>query len=442
MSWTVHNRDCIEHLLVMPDQSVDALVTDPPAGISFMGKAWDSDLGGRAEWVAWMSAVMRECWRVLKPGAHGLVWALPRTSHWTATALEDAGFEIRDVVTHLFGQGFPKSLDVSKAIDKAAGAEREVVGHGRQYENEGGAKDRRWEGGTTNRNVTLTAPSTESAKQWHGWGTALKPAAEFWILVRKPCSEKTVAANVQKWGTGALNIDGCRIDTAGRPGRGNRVHASESILGANSGMNIGETAQGRFPANLVLSHSPYCTDEQCDIECAAYGLDLQSGFSKTPKSVTRNARINTGKYGDFGAVTTSCAGDSGGASRFFYCAKISSSERNAGLEDEPERKMARGNGAQANLKRGEHVDRAEVGSGFDSTSVVKNHHPTVKPIKLMSYLTRLITPPGGTVLDPFAGSGSTGIACKREGFRFIGIEKEKEYVEIAKKRIESANVGL
>jgi hypothetical protein len=220
--------DCLEVLKQGPDNSVDSVVTDPPAGISFMGKDWDSDKGGSKEWIAWLTEVSKEMLRVLKPGGHGLVWAIPRTSHWTATALEDAGFEIRDVVTHLFGTGFPKSLDISKAIDKAAGAEREIVGLS-YYSGAGELQTRKATLPMVNKSVAdltykpltmqktglpITAPATPEAKQWsrlrHG---ALKPASEHWILVRKPLSEKTVAANVLMWGTGGINIDGCRIGT-------------------------------------------------------------------------------------------------------------------------------------------------------------------------------------------------------------------------------------
>jgi hypothetical protein len=366
------NGDCLEVLSFHDSNSVDALVTDPPAGISFMGKEWDHHKGGRDEWITWMSVIMRECLRVMKPGAMGLVWAIPRTSHWTATALENAGFEVRDVVTHLFGSGFPKSLDISKAINKAAGAEREP--------NE-------------------TAPSTDAEKQWQGWGTALKPASEHWILVRKPCSEKTVAANVLKHGTGGINIDASRIEgkLEGDPHRFNKTDGGWGVAKFNDAPVV--RGEGRFPANLVLSHSPHCTDSQCDIECAVKMLDEQSG--NLGKSAGGNsAAIDKGIYnkrtGDKKAkLGVPCGfGDSGGASRFFYCAKISSSERGDG-----------------------------------------NTHPTVKPKKLMSYLIRMITPPGGTVLDPFMGSGSTGIAAKECGFEFIGVEKEKEYFDIAEKRI-------
>lgn len=351
--------DCLEKLKLIESNSVDSLVTDPPAGISFMGKEWDGDKGGRFEWVRWMTEVMIECKRTLKPGAYGLVWALPRTSHWTATACEDAGFEVRDIITHLFGTGFPKSHNL---------------------------KD-----------------------DWKGWGTALKPANEHWILIRKPLSEKTVAKNVEKWGCGAINVDGCRIGTEVM------VNPPTKTLGANSGRERGEDGRdvenwkryqteskkreptqsiGRWPSNLVLSCD--CESETHAMDCAVAMLDEQSG----------------------------------GASRFFYCAKVSSSERNAGMESSKEQKSmstARVNSPDLTGKFPDHDGRIKTG----------NFHPTVKSQKLMGYLIRLITPPNGLVLDPFMGSGSTGLAAKSEGFRFIGIEKESEYFEISQKRINS-----
>lgn len=371
----LQNSDCLDFLKTIPDNSIDSLITDPPAGISFMGKHWDSDKGGRKQWCAWLEEIMREVHRVLKPGAHGLVWAIPRTSHWTATALEDSGFEIRDVITHLFGSGFPKSLNIKKA---------------------------------------------GAGEEWDGWGTALKPASEHWILIRKPISEKTVAANVLKWGTGGINIDGCRV-------AGIVPQVTQGVNSNGSGFKVAKTSQpsqpsklGRFPANLIL-------DEE-----AGQLLDEQSGLSKSTGGRIGNAtggiavpKANALK-GDPGF------GDFGGASRFFYCAKVSTSERNAGLEGLPSVEIKFRQGIlDAN---GVHGQTGKPNKPIFS----KNHHPTVKPIKLMTYLCRLITPPNGTVLDPFMGSGSTGLAAKKEGFDFVGIEKDPDYYAIAVKRISNA----
>lgn len=362
----IYSGDCLEVLKTLPDNSIHSLVTDPPAGISFMGKAWDDDKGGRKQWIAWMTELMRECLRVMKPGAHGLVWAIPRTSHWTATALEDAGFEIRDVVTHLFGSGFPKSHN----IEKATGDER-----------------------------------------FKGFGTALKPASEHWILIRKPCSEKTVAANVLKHGVGGLNIDASRIDLKlGEVTHGSGANQGGTIYsGEGSGFNNIrkgvpniKSTQGRFPANLVLSHSDNCTEEACDMFCPVKMLDEQSGFlvpAGNKKNYMANDYANSSYHLSYDnrAARTYQNDKGGGASRFFYCAKASKADK-----------------------------------GTD------NVHPTVKSTKLMSYLIKLITPPKGIVLDPFAGSGSTGVAATRHGFEFIGIEQNEEYKKIAEARIASA----
>lgn len=375
----LYHGDCLEQLKLIESESVDSLITDPPAGISFMGKGWDSDKGGRDSWIAWMAEVMSECHRVLKPGAHGLVWALPRTSHWTATACENAGFEVRDCISHLFGSGFPKSLNLEKATNGIA----------------------------------------------KGQGTALKPAHEMWWMIRKPCSEKTVAANVLKHGTGGINIDVSRIHGSTPV----QKSASKGVpFGCNYEAGTGREygTQGRFPANLVFSHSPYCSEEMCDIECAIAMLDAQSGTSKSTPGRKRKGENGSWKNSNKGENFSGIA-DSGGASRFFYCAKISSSERNAGLDrfaNRPAIKFDGGDfhGASTNAKE----------------RTAKNIHPTVKPKKLMTYLIKLITPPNGVVLDPFMGSGSTGLACKESGFGFVGIEKEKEYFEIAKARIDNA----
>jgi DNA modification methylase len=379
--------DCLDLMpWLVSDESVDALVCDPPAGIGFMGKEWDHHKGGRREWIEWMTEIMRECLRVMKPGAHGLVWALPRTSHWTATALEDAGFEVRDVVTHLFGSGFPKSLDVSKAIDKAAGAKGPIVGKNPAYRERQLEHDAKWE--TAMRPEHKRGPATDAAKQWQGWGTALKPASEHWILIRKPCSEKTVAANVLKWGTGALNIDASRVGIETikiSKGKG-FGDAGAYGTGVNT-ITAGTPHQGRFPANLVFTEGE-----------AVEMLDAQSADAKGV-----------------------------GASRFFYVAKISKAERNAGPEGIDAKRAPLGDDRPSGGSMSRLDGRAE--------RMNQNTHPTVKPKKLMTYLIRMVTPPGGTVLDPFMGSGSTGVAARDAGFKFIGIEKEEEYFEIAKKRI-------
>lgn len=438
------NGDCLEVMKALESASVDSLVTDPPAGISFMGKDWDGDKGGRKQWIAWMTEVMRECLRVMKPGAHGLVWALPRTSHWTATALEDAGFEVRDVVTHLFGSGFPKSLDVSKAIDKAAGAERTVVGSGKRSQKRAasGLEHRPWMDEQEAGEFSITAPATDAAKQWQGFGTALKPASEHWILVRKPCSEKTVAANVLKWGTGALNIDASRIGVADSDPNKRRATGKEggadSIFGVGNSTRGATLAQGRFPANLVFSHTPYCTDAICDLECAIKALDGQSGISKSTGGNSGMANLDQRTLGKFKGAPTGQnpgKGDVGGASRFFYCAKISKSERNAGCEDmikEVRRSDARPNSGDSSGKFPDHDSRERSG----------NHHPTVKPKKLMTYLIRMVTPPGGIVLDPFMGSGSTGVAASEAGFPLIGVERDAEYFAIASQRIAQTHQNM
>lgn len=433
------NGDCLEGLKSLRDNSVDSVVTDPPAGISFMGKAWDDDKGGRKQWVAWMTEVMRECLRVLKPGAHGLVWALPRTSHWTATALEDAGFEVRDVVTHLFGSGFPKSLDVSKAIDKAAGAQGEIIEQRKAGVVNGMSKSRVAQGARPTVTVSdgaIRAPSTDAAKKWQGFGTALKPASEHWILVRKPCSEKTVAANVLKWGTGALNIDASRIDPSSSA-RGNKNPSGRGGGMYGHGEFTGEwsATQGRFPANLVLSHTPYCSNLICDLECAIMMLDQQSGHLSGPgnKRTRGKHSESSSKFGMGGGEPTVIHDRGGTASRFFYCAKISKSERNAGLEGMEARDHGLYDGgidSNGARKLGRKPEEATVAAA--------NNHPTVKPQKLMGYLIRMVTPPGGIVLDPFMGSGSTGCAAIGERFGFIGMEREAEYHEIAQKRIQHA----
>lgn len=467
--WALVDEDCSTFLSKLPECSIDAIVTDPPAGVGFMNKDWDdprkwdafrrarnpNDAGrdnvfGRAAnhaphsygesdrdvFVTWLAEIMRECHRVLKPGGHALVWALPRTSHWTATAIEDAGFEIRDVILHLFGSGFPKNLDVSKAIDKKIGAVREVIG------TKLGLPD----GSLMNpeKECAITASATEEAKKWNGWGTALKPASEHWILARKPLEKGlTVAENVLKWSTGALNIDGCRIaspsiNTARRTGNVPKLTSAEAAaLGriADFETYAAECAGeqlGRWPANLVLSHADDCElVGDCGPDCPVAELDRQSGASTSRVGKPRQSK----KPSDGWGMTKTGAeyNDKGGASRFFYVAKASRKEREAGLDalTSAPKNAVYGNGLNSATK----VRTKEQAENGVDRGALKNVHPTVKPIDLLRYLCRLITPPNGIVLDPFAGSGSTGCAALLEGFRFIGVEQEAEYCRIATARI-------
>jgi len=365
--------DCLQVLRSMSDCSVDSIVTDPPYGLSFMGKKWDYDVPSVEVWA--------ECLRVLKPGGHLLAFAGTRTQHRMAVRIEDAGFEIRDMIAWVYGSGFPKSLDVSKAIDKAAGAERtEVVG-----------KSRRHGGGVVGNGSSyevspevpmLYAPATDSARQWQGWGTALKPALEPITVARKPLVG-TVAENVLAHGTGALNIDGCRVPGAYET-RDRATDGGSSMFGLGAGGGAFVPTEGRWPANLihdgseeVLAGFPQAKGQQG----ATTGTE--------PSSKTANA------FGEFsGRAPSEPRGDTGSAARFFYCAKASKSDRGDG-----------------------------------------NTHPTVKPTDLMRYLCRLVTPPGGTVLDPFMGSGSTGKAARQEGFSFVGIERDANYFVLANQRI-------
>jgi len=444
------NDDCIKAMMLMDQNSIDSMVTDPPAGIAFMGKDWDKDKGGRDGWIEWMTTVMIQAHRVLKPGAHAFVWAIPRTSHWTATALENAGFEIRDIVTHVFGSGFPKSHNISKGIDKKAGATREVTG---RYEFPDGGnrvkpRTRSERVGQLHghKHTPITAPSTDQAKQWDGWGTALKPASEHWILVRKPF-KGTVVNNVLTHGTGGINIDASRIGTSDNLDRptvdtsswhGNNWSGSKqkTIKGST---NYGHS-QGRFPANFILSHSEDCEPSpyvapngdcisQCADFCPIRLLDEQSGSLHPPGRKASSKQHDGGSFGGGLHGENDSYNDKGGASRFFYCAKSSKRERNEGLEGFESKKqptMSGGNGIG--------------GKGPHDVDAKQNHHPTVKAQKLMKYLITMITPPGGIVLDPFMGSGSTGVAAKSLGYEFVGIEKEEEYFQIANARITSTEL--
>lgn len=475
-------------LLDLPDASVDAVVTDPPYGLEFMGKEWDTFGRGEAasnatagtsspgigdrelEWPSflgginprcsacgksqrggspcrcaapqftdergprlrafqqWCEVWAHECLRVLKPGGHLLAFGGTRTYHRMVCAIEDAGFEIRDSIHWIYGSGFPKSLDVGKAIDKAAGAEREVVGEKRRpdgatYSSSHGERSGRRSGiaGTpvavARSSELLTAPATEDAGRWDGWGTALKPAHEPIVLARKPLAG-TVAANVLTHGTGALNIDGCRIAARGRPliVSPPKVGADPGAFRTQGGFEVGTTDAGRWPTNVVFTHAPNCdvydegdgdirVEGSCVPGCPVAELDTQSGvLTSGANPVRRGSDKFRDAYGAF-AGQEECVpargADRGGASRFFpvfrYEAKAPASER----------------------------PKLPDGTAW----------PTVKPLALMRWLVRLITPPGGTVLDCFAGSGTTGEACVIEGFRCVLVDQDPQAAELIKARL-------
>ena len=351
----------------MSDNSVDAVVTDPPYEINFLSAEWDRS------GIAFNVDFWKEVKRVMKPGTHACIFGFPRTHHRLMCALEDAGFDLRDVLMWLYGSGFPKTLDISKAIDKMKGAERKVVGEyreperGKRYKNEKSVKKFAYGGFTNNRDIT--APATPEAIQWNGWKTSLKPSYEPIILVRKPISEKNVALNVLKWETGGLNIDACRIGWGDKWIEGSKKDAKVRIMSKHNPSSYMISyphdkycRQGRYPSNVLL------TEESADM------LDRQVAMSKSLKALSKND-------------------DGGNVSRFFYAPKISPKERGK-----------------------------------------SNKHPTVKPIKLIEHLVKLITPPNSTILDPFVGSGTTLKACQNLGFNGIGFEVNPEYESIIRKR--------
>lgn len=526
-----HERACLLHGDsaqlgdVLPENSIDAIVSDPPCGISFMGKTWDDDKGGRDLWSQWLADLLAPAFRALKPGGHCLLWSLPRTSHWTARALELAGFELRDVVhdiaaaddvlqafaaslspeqrtalaravesqtspilCQIFGSGFPKNKNISKAIDQHYGKsdERPVIGHAEEA-----CGVFAHSGGGTPQDITkyasrdITGPATPEASRWTGWGSALKPAIEHWILARKPL-EGTYAANILTHGTGALNIDGCRIGSCERPVmvRTSTVVAVTSMSGVStSATSSGETTTlGRWPAHLTLAHAPGCrelgtvvetsavyanagdTDRdgngtnfamgvqrvagaktfaharyECAPGCPVAELDAQSGERKSGARAAgvRQGRRNGKTYGDqLGDGGPAIAPSKGGASRFFYCSKAPRSEKDAGLGHlEPK------TGGEATGRVDDSAGTKNPRAGAGRTGGARNFHPTTKSIALMTWLIKLVTPPGGTILDPFAGSGTTGVAALANGFNFIGSEQggpDNEYLPILLGRLKHA----
>lgn len=496
----------IDLLRALPDESIDSIVTDPPAGIAFMQKDWDDpeaydsfplrgrlgteketdvvhkygndvefDTGpkARAAFVSFMSQVMKECYRVLKPGGHALIWALPRTSHWTMWAVEDVGFEIRDSIHHLFGSGFPKNYNIAKGIEglltngsaswndfhKLNGVTLDTnsrMSNGMVRTNhEQGSRPATYE----SHGITTLTPTTEEAAKWEGFGTALKPAHENWILARKPISEPTIAANVLKWGTGAINIAGARIGTNVESWPTSRSYSRHDTGSPNKGtQETGDAPQGRWPANLLLTHDPNC------VHLGDRKIKSQSGPASGPtfgkigtsgvySPATPPADLQPAYHADAEGMETigdwDCAPgcpvaeiDTQGnnVSRFFqvfaydeldfvpfaYIPKPSRAEKNRGLAHLPLQKVSDGR-------------TSEIDNPYQRAETERhNTHPTVKSIALMRWLCRLITPPGGVVLDPFLGSGTTALACIFEGFSIVGMDREEEYIEISRARVAHA----
>ena len=416
------NADCIEAMKAMPDNSVDSIVTDPPYELGFMGKSWD------ASGIAFNVDVWREALRVMKPGGHLIAFSGSRTYHRMAVAIEDAGFEIRDQIMWVYGSGFPKSHNISKGLDKQEGIWRGRAG---EVTTANGAMS-----GPNYERTPMEPPVTEAAKQWNGWGTALKPAHEPMVLARKPLIG-TVANNVLTHGTGGLNIDGSRVASGdnfdglvGRPIQKLATRLNDETDDEYRARVLESPEQqvalaklkelGRWPANFIHDGSD---------EVVALFPDTKGKVGMSQQASTRGLYEGGTSLGD--TKINDGISDSGSAARFFYCAKASKRDRNEGL-DGFEAKITNDNTPPGS--KGSNSPRAGAGRG----GATANHHPTVKPTTLMQYLVRLVTPPNGIVLDPFMGSGSTGKACAYEGFDFIGIDQSAEYVAIAQARIDFA----
>ena len=398
--------DCVEQLKLLDENSVDSVVCDPPCELGFMGKHWD------ASGIAYSVDLWKEVERVLKPGGHLLAFGGTRTYHRMACAIEDAGFEIRDQLQWLYGSGFPKSYNIGKGVDKKLGNEREIICKTNSPKFPSGDCI----SGRLKDVERIMYENSKGNSEWEGWGSALKPANEPICLARKHLSEKNLVENVLKWGVGGLNIDASRINTNGEKVDIHHTKGASMFFQGNyKNVNRFNSIQGRFPANVLLD------------ETASKMLDEQApnkgAFAPVKSGQKGFGGVIYGKYNSAGDDGKTFYSDGlGGASRFFYVAKASKRERNEGCESLELKSTGHGN-----LQNSKGMER------FDTYN--NNNHPTVKPVKLMEYLVRLVTPKGGVVLDPFMGSGTTGIACRNLGFDFIGIEKEKDYYEIAKVRI-------
>jgi site-specific DNA-methyltransferase (adenine-specific) len=418
----------IELLKQLESNSIDSIVTDPPYGLSFMNKKWDYDVPSVDFW--------KEVYRVLKPGGHVLSFGGTRTYHRMVVNIEDAGFEIRDQIQWIYGSGFPKSLNIGKAVDKINGDERILIEEKKKLQSYGDGINNIYGSGPDKGGIQKI---TKGNSDFEGWGTALKPANEPICLARKPLSEKSVAENVLKWRTGGINIDGCRVGSENIKTNG---YGDKDFV-AKEGYEP-SIHEGKFPANIILE---CCCEEVIKGEKGDPSMKIRDRSKHNYNSVgnfgsKKEAFKAPDNYNDKPDIHTdpNCPcyimdqqsgghNDSGGASRFFYQAKVSKSERNLGL-DEFEDKIGGG-------MKGTENQSLLTESGNIRNNIMKNTHPTIKPINLMAYLCRLITPTNGTILDPFMGSGSTGIAARLEGFNFVGMEMGEDYFKIAEARIEN-----
>jgi DNA modification methylase len=420
----IYNEDCRETMKRMPDNFVDSIVTDPPYELGFMGKKWDSSE------IAYNVDLWGECLRVLKPGGYLLAFGGTRTSHRMVCAIEDAGFEIRDSILWLYGSGFPKSMNIGKEIDKLQGNEREHIKTIKKMPSATGNLNSYGYRESYEGKTTMDITKGESIGE--GWGTALKPAHEPICVARKPISEKTVAENVLKLGTGGINIDGCRIKLTGNNdprlgGKGDWASdkmAKNVYEGGYAGDRVGSSKLGRFPANLILD--PFTAgllDEQ--VPNAGAFAKVKSGHNGKSKGIY-------GDYAEKGDDGDTFYDDKGGASRFFYVAKADKEERNAGLYQ-----FEKVRDSDRNITDGIGGDNPR-----NRTNTNKNNfHPTVKPVKLIQYLQRLVTPKGGLTYDPFGGSGTSALSASNEGFNWILSEIIAEYCDLSNKRIYN-NGGL
>ena len=422
----LHNHDCLEVIKTMIEDEVfvDSIVTDPPYELGFMGRSWDST------GIAFQKETWELCFKILKPGGHLLAFSGSRTYHRMAVAIEDAGFEIRDQVMWLYGSGFPKSMNVGKALDKKLGNERIKTGEKKTHSNKGiKQSEQRTAIGAGAFGQEVEEDVTVGTTEWEGWGTALKPAHEPLVLARKPLSEKSVVDNVLKHRTGGINIDECRVEgndakyPDSNPDFRDQGRQSKENMGIDK-LSFGQTENVKRKKVVRKSRDEngVWTNDNSGMKAEGSEYADADPRGRFPSNVMHDGSDSIKELFE-------------DKSKYFYCAKTSKAERNQGLNNLPTKKAS----SMPGRRNPDDMKDSKIDNDVTGRFVTekKNIHPTVKPIKLMKYLCRLITPKGGTVLDPFMGSGSTGMAAKEENFEFVGIEKEEEYFNIASARIES-----